>query len=349
VLVVATAGTTDTGAVDPLGELADAAAEFGARLHVDAAYGGMLLFSRALRGRLAGLERAHSVTLDLHKLGWQPVAAGLFAVPDGRDLTPLDHRADYLNAGDDSDAGLPDLLGRSLRTTRRPDVLKVAVTLRALGRSGMAALVERTCAVAGELARLVADDPALELFGEPELSTVLFRPEGADGEAVASVRRRLLAEGRAVLGRARVDAPGVDRRRGLWLKATLLNPYARRADLEALLKLVRDAVPSAPPQRPGPPGRHSPPAGTGIGTGIGTGAATATGPAGTDANGAAGAGSSSSRTGGSIGRTTGTTSTGHKRGTAETRGTADTCGSDHTGGSTKSDTGTPSTARRPRS
>jgi L-2,4-diaminobutyrate decarboxylase len=282
-------------------------------------------------------------------------------VPDGRDLTPLDHRADYLNAGDDSDAGLPDLLGRSLRTTRRPDILKVAVTLRALGRSGMADLVERTCAVAGELARLVADDPALELFGEPELSTVLFRPEGADGEAVASVRRRLLAEGRAVLGRARVGAPEGDgpavtghgqarggtlggvRRCGLWLKATLLNPYARRADLEALLKLVRDAVPSAPPQRPGPPGRHSPPAGTGIGTGIGTGAATATGPAGTDANGAAGAGSSSSRTGGSIGRTTGTTSTSHAR------GTADTCGSDHTGGSTKSDTGTPSTARRPRS
>ncbi|OEV23322.1 hypothetical protein AN219_26495, partial [Streptomyces nanshensis] len=68
------------------------------------------------------------------------------------------HRADYLNADDDTEAGLPDLLGRSLRTTRRPDVLKVAVTLRALGRSGMARLVERTCAAARELADRVAGD-----------------------------------------------------------------------------------------------------------------------------------------------------------------------------------------------
>ncbi|QPP09407.1 aminotransferase class V-fold PLP-dependent enzyme [Streptomyces bathyalis] len=249
VLVVATAGTTDAGVIDPLGELADVAAEFGARLHVDAAYGGMLLFSRRLRGLLAGLERADSVTLDLHKLGWQPVAAGMFVVPDERDLSPLDHRADYLNADDDCDAGLPDLLGRSLRTTRRPDVLKVAVTLRALGRSGLAGLVERTCAVAHSLAELVAADRELELFARPELSTVLFRPVGADGAAVASVRRRLMADGSAVLGRADIGAcaagSGSGEQEDLWLKATLLNPYARRSDLESLLKLVRDALPDA--------------------------------------------------------------------------------------------------------
>jgi L-2,4-diaminobutyrate decarboxylase len=259
VLVVATAGTTDSGAVDPLDEVAGVAAEFGARLHVDAAYGGMLLFSRQLRSRLAGLRRADSVTLDLHKLGWQPVAAGMFVVPDGRDLSPLDHRADYLNAGDDSDAGLPDLLGRSLRTTRRPDVLKVAVTLRALGRGGLAALVERTCAVARSLAELVAAEPRLELFAMPGLSTVLFRPAGADGAAVASVRRRLMAEGLAVLGRADMAGGGPE---DLWLKATLLNPYARRSDLESLLKLVCDALPPAEPAtsppRPAPP-RPAPP------------------------------------------------------------------------------------------
>jgi L-2,4-diaminobutyrate decarboxylase len=202
----------------------------------------MLLFSGRLRRRLAGLERADSVTVDLHKLGWQPAAAGLFAVPDGRELAPLQHRADYLNAGDDSDAGLPDLLGRSLRTTRRPDVLKIAVTLRALGRSGMAALVERTCAAADALAGLVAADPELELYRAPELSTVLFRPAGAGAGEVAEVRRRLLAEGRAVLGRAELDG-------GRWLKATLLNPYAEHGDLAALLKQVHEAV-SAPPAPP---------------------------------------------------------------------------------------------------
>ncbi|SCK23709.1 aminotransferase class V-fold PLP-dependent enzyme [Streptomyces sp. WMMB 322] len=260
VLVVATAGTTDAGAVDPLGELAEAAREFGARLHVDAAYGGMLLFSRRLRPLLAGLERADSVTLDLHKLGWQPVAAGIFVVPDGRDLSPLGHRADYLNADDDCDAGLPDLLGRSLRTTRRADVLKVAVTLRALGRSGLGELVERTCAVADSLAQLIDADPGLELFTRPELSTVLFRPVGADGATVASVRRRLMSEGTALLGRAGIGAcssgdGGGTGREGLWLKATLLNPYARSSDLESLLKLVRDALPATGRSSAGPTGR----------------------------------------------------------------------------------------------
>ncbi|RLL66324.1 pyridoxal-dependent decarboxylase [Streptomyces sp. Z26] len=258
-LVVATAGTTDAGAVDPLSEVADVAARHGARLHVDAAYGGPLLFSDVLRPVLAGLERADSVTLDLHKLGWQPVAAGLFAVPDGAALRPLDHRAEYLNADDDTEAGLPDLLGRSLRTTRRPDVLKVAVTLRALGRRGLAELVEQTCGAARELAGLVAADPAWELWAEPELSTVLFRPAGradgcadgcADGGgdgAVAEVRRRLLTEGRAVLGRASLDGR-------LWWKVTLLNPQVRRGELVALLELVRGALAACAP--PGPRGAH---------------------------------------------------------------------------------------------
>ncbi|NLU67550.1 aminotransferase class V-fold PLP-dependent enzyme [Streptomyces sp. HNM0574] len=256
VLVVATAGTTDTGAVDPLAEVAAVVRRFGVRLHVDAAYGGSLLFSERLRGLLAGVECADSVTLDLHKLGWQPVAAGLFVVPEGGALRPLDHRADYLNADDDTEAGLPDLLGRSLRTTRRPDVVKVAVTLRALGWRGLGALVERTCGLAEEFADLVAKDARFELFGRPGLSTVLFRPVGAGAGVVAQVRRSLLASGSAALGRAEVGG-------GLWLKATLLNPWSRVADLSGLLELVAGAVPSRP-------GAWS---GAGCGAGAGEGSA----------------------------------------------------------------------------
>ena len=170
-VVVATAGTTDAGLVDPLPVVADVVARRGAWLHVDAAYGGPLVFSAGLRSLVAGLERADSVTWDLHKLGWQPVAAGLFVVAESSVLGVLDHRADYLNAEDDTEAGLPDLLGRSLRTTRRPDVLKMAVSLRALGRRGMGELVERTCGAARELARLVAADGGFELWADPVIST----------------------------------------------------------------------------------------------------------------------------------------------------------------------------------
>ncbi|MFH8343249.1 pyridoxal phosphate-dependent decarboxylase family protein [Streptomyces sp. NPDC018045] len=236
VLVCATAGTTDTGAIDPLPALADLTRAHGARLHVDAAYGGPLLFSTTHRPLLDGLHRAHTVTLDLHKLGWQPVAAGLLAVPRTTDLAPLTHRAAYLNADDDTEAGLPDLLGRSLRTTRRPDILKMAVTLQALGRTGLADLVDRTLAAARTLAGLIDDHPAYELHSRPTLSTVLFRPTGADDTTVATIRRRLLHHGRAVLGRA--TAPT-----GLWLKATLLNPYTTTDDLASLLKLVEGHTP----------------------------------------------------------------------------------------------------------
>ncbi|MGW7083054.1 pyridoxal phosphate-dependent decarboxylase family protein [Streptomyces sp. NPDC054871] len=235
-LVAATAGTTDAGLIDPLDQIADLCADHGARLHIDAAYGGPLLFSDVRRELLRGMERADSVTFDLHKLGWQPVAAGLILVRDGRDLAALGHHADYLNAGDDTEAGLPDLLGRSLRTTRRPDVLKIAVTLKALGRAGIGALVDQVCDQAKEFAGLVTAHPGFELYDQPAISTVLFRPVGADDDHIAYVRRELLTQGRAVLGRARIDG-----RR--WLKATLLNPHTRPGDLAELLKLVEGTTP----------------------------------------------------------------------------------------------------------
>ncbi|MFD8620799.1 pyridoxal phosphate-dependent decarboxylase family protein [Streptomyces sp. NPDC059513] len=257
VLVVATAGTTDEGRIDPLPEIARIAERYGAELHVDAAYGGPLLFSERLAPRLAGLGRAVSVTFDLHKLGWQPVAAGVLAVADTALLAPLSLRTDYLNADDDTEAGLPDLLGRSVRTTRRPDALKIAVTFRALGRRGLSELVEHCVRTAEEFGRAVDARPELRRRpGEIGISTVLFRPVVADalepeaGDAVvAEVRRTLLMEGRAVLGRA--VAEDGDGRRGLWLKATLLHPAAASAELLPLLDLVTEAAERAAAARGG--------------------------------------------------------------------------------------------------
>ncbi|MGD6746090.1 pyridoxal phosphate-dependent decarboxylase family protein [Streptomyces sp. BH106] len=235
-LVAATAGTTDAGLIDPLPEIADICQRHGARLHIDAAYGAGALFSPREAPKLNGLARAHTVALDLHKLGWQPVAAGILAVRDTAETAALGHQADYLNADDDTEAGLPDLLGRSLRTTRRPDVLKTAVTFKALGRTGLAALVDDVTALAHHLAQLIDAHPHFELYDTPTLTTVLFRPTGATDETIAAIRRALLTEGRAVLGRARMDGK-------LHLKATLLNPHATPEDLTALLDLVEGHTP----------------------------------------------------------------------------------------------------------
>ncbi|WP_405786887.1 pyridoxal phosphate-dependent decarboxylase family protein [Streptomyces sp. NBC_01367] len=234
-LVTATAGTTDAGLIDPIHPIADLCDRYGADLHIDAAYGGLLALSPRHRDRLAGLGRAHSLTIDLHKLGWQPVAAGLLAVPDTALLAPLAHQADYLNATDDTEAGLPDLLGRSLRTTRRPDALKIATTLRALGRDGLAALIDRTVDTAHHLARLLDAHPGFELHAPPTLTTVLFRPTHADDDHLATLRRTLLHQGRAVLGRTHADGR-------LWLKATLLNPHTTAGDLDTLISLLEGST-----------------------------------------------------------------------------------------------------------
>ncbi|MFJ9778500.1 pyridoxal phosphate-dependent decarboxylase family protein [Amycolatopsis sp. NPDC101161] len=240
-VVVATAGTTNTGTLDPLPEIAEICRRAGARLHVDAAYGGTALCSDALKDKLAGLDLADSVALDLHKFGWQPVAAGLFAAREAADLAALTVRAEYLNADDDTEAGLPDLLGRSIRTSRRPDAFRMAVTLRALGTEGLGALVERCCATAGEVAERVERHPGLRLWGRPELSTVVLRPvaadETGDDELVARVRRALLEAGTAVIGRAALPTgPGGESQ--LWLKLTLLHPHTTAEDYRPLLDRI---------------------------------------------------------------------------------------------------------------
>ncbi|MBN6038831.1 aspartate aminotransferase family protein [Amycolatopsis sp. 195334CR] len=235
-VVVATAGTTNTGEIDPLAEIAAVCRAAGAHLHVDAAYGGMALFSPAHAGLLTGLAEADSVALDMHKFGWQPVAAGVLACRDADRLTALNVRAEYLNADDDTEAGLPDLLGRSIRTSRRPDAFRMAVTFYALGHREIGRLVARCCETATEVAEDIAADPGLRLWAAPSLSTVLFRPRGSD-EVVAGVRRTLLEAGTAVLGRATMPTGpgGADQ---VWLKLTLLNPEATAADYRPLLALA---------------------------------------------------------------------------------------------------------------
>ncbi|WP_406088016.1 pyridoxal phosphate-dependent decarboxylase family protein [Kitasatospora purpeofusca] len=260
VAVVATAGTTDTGAVDPLPAVAELAARYDAWLHVDAAYGGGALLSDRLAPLLDGIERADSVSLDWHKLGWQPAAAGVFLVRHAETYVSLARRAVYLNPADDEQAGYPSLLGLSLRTTRRPDAFKLAVTLRTLGRAGLGRLVDACHDLARSAAEAVRAEPELELHAEPVLTALLFRyrPAGPDSprsdvdpaapdpavpdpavpdpaaldRVNAELRRELLRGGRAVVGRTELPGEGPGRVR---LKLTLLNPHTTPAEVAALI------------------------------------------------------------------------------------------------------------------
>ncbi|RDI71114.1 pyridoxal phosphate-dependent decarboxylase family protein [Halopelagius longus] len=238
--LVGTAGTTDFGSVDPLAALADRAAERDLWFHVDAAYGGALAVSDDHGHLIDGIERADSVAVDFHKLFYQPISCGAFLLRDGDDFEWMARNAAYLNPEEHDEAGVPNLVAKSVQTTRRFDALKPYVAFRALGRSGLATLVDRTLELADEAAELVAAADDFELLAEPTLNAVVFRyrpREGMDDAAVsrlnAAVRSELLRDGRAVV--ARTDVGGVTS-----LKFTLLNPTATLDDVAAMLDAVRD-------------------------------------------------------------------------------------------------------------
>lgn len=238
VAVVATAGTTDFGSIDPLPEVAELAARFGAWLHVDAAYGFGALFSDRLRGLLDGLVLADSVTADLHKIGWQPAAASILLVRDAEAFAPLDRSVAYLNPEDDRAAGYDGLLGRSLQTTRRADAVKVAASLLAYGRQGLGGIVDHCHDLAVRAAALIDADAEFELIGPVVLTTVVFRYVATDPELVdevnAELRRHLMRTGIALIGRTDVG-------KTTCLKFTLLNPRTTPDDLVRLLGMVRHA------------------------------------------------------------------------------------------------------------
>ncbi|MEU4601417.1 pyridoxal-dependent decarboxylase [Kribbella sp. NPDC023972] len=243
VAVVATAGTTDYGSVDPIAPIAELAREYGAWVHVDAAYGFGALFSDQLAPLLADLSQADSVTLDLHKIGWQPAATSVLLVADRNRFASFGRSVDYLNPADDIDSGLDGLLGRSLQTTRRPDAVKVATTLTAYGRAGLGKMLDTCHELAHAAAARVVADSNLELLAPVTLTTVLFRVagQGLEGSSVdalqGEVRRRLLTSGRVLIGRTKLPARG-GRPAAVALKLTLLNPNATASDIEDLLDQV---------------------------------------------------------------------------------------------------------------
>jgi L-2,4-diaminobutyrate decarboxylase len=243
--IVATAGTTDFGSIDPLDAIGTIAAQREIWLHVDAAYGFGALFSDRLSHKLAGIQRADSVTLDLHKVGWQPAAASVLLLGDRAHFGALDREVAYLNPSDDTAAGLDGLLGRSLQTTRRADALKVVATLLSHGRSGLGEMIEICHDLAAYAAERIAREPELELVWSPELTTVLFRyrcqrasSERRDDEVNGALRRRLLERGVALLGRTAVKHAGPDAPERVCLKLTLLNPSATPGDIDDLIHAV---------------------------------------------------------------------------------------------------------------
>ncbi|ARF72684.1 pyridoxal-dependent decarboxylase [Kitasatospora albolonga] len=236
--VVATAGTTDFGSIDPLPEIAALCERFATWMHVDAAYGCGLLASPERRGMLEGIEHADSVTVDYHKSFFQPVSSSALLVRDRATLRHATYHAEYLNPRRMAEERIPNQVDKSLQTTRRFDALKLWMTLRVMGADGIGELFDEVCDLAAEGWKLLAADPRFDVVVQPQLSTLVFRyipsgitsPDGID-RANLYARKALFASGEAIVAGTKVG----DRQ---YLKFTLLNPETTVDDMAAVLDLI---------------------------------------------------------------------------------------------------------------
>ena len=239
-LLVGSAGTVNTGAIDPLDALAEVAAAVDVWFHVDGAYGAFGVLDPAIAARYRGMERADSLVLDPHKWLGVPVDAGCALVQRGDDLRDaFSLIPPYLR----QDAGAPvgTFAEYGPEQTRPFRALKTWATIAARGRAGIAAQVARANALARELATLVERESELELAAQPETSIVAFRarPAGCPPARLDELNRELPE---AVQARGRTFVTGTVFGGRETLRACILHPDT---STEHLATLVAEVVAAA--------------------------------------------------------------------------------------------------------
>jgi glutamate/tyrosine decarboxylase-like PLP-dependent enzyme len=240
--IVASAGTVNTGAIDPLGALADLCQSERLWLHVDGAYGVVGVLDPSVASRYAGLERADSIALDPHKWLNVPVECGCALVRRGsllRDTFSL--VPPYLRTEDGRGfGGLPWFSEYGFQQSRGFRALKLWMTMRQAGRAGLAAHVARHNALARNLAALIDAAPDLERLAPVELSIVCFRyvPPGLEGDdaRLSDLNKRIMEELQAG-GEAFVS--GTVLNGAFALRACILHYATTDSDLVALIAAVQ--------------------------------------------------------------------------------------------------------------
>lgn len=241
-LIVGNAGTTNTGAVDHLGALADLAARERLWLHVDAAYGGFFLLTERGRRVMDGIARADSITLDPHKALFLPYGTGSLLVRDGERLRRAHAlTADYLPAMQDTQ-DLVDFCQISPELSRPPRGLRVWLPLKLHGAAAFRrALDEKLDLAEWAACQLHALEPAIEVVAEPQLSTVAFRlsRSGADQETLNRLNRAFLER---INARNRVHLTGTMLGDRFALRICVVSFRTHRDRLEMCLEDIRSAI-----------------------------------------------------------------------------------------------------------
>jgi glutamate/tyrosine decarboxylase-like PLP-dependent enzyme len=232
--VVATAGTTVTGSIDPISEIAAIAKANHLWFHVDAAYGGAVIFSPKYRSRLNGIEQADSLTFNPQK--WLYVSKTC-AMVLFRDFELLKHQfrilAPYMHDHED----WPNLGELTVQGTRHADILKLWLSLQHLGKQGYTAIIDHNFALTEFFTQQIQQRPFLKLASRPQLNLICFRsepdwlPTEQWDDWNQSLQQHLLKPGSIFL-----SLPIYRGQR--WLKAVLLNPFTQHTHLHQLFNAL---------------------------------------------------------------------------------------------------------------
>jgi L-2,4-diaminobutyrate decarboxylase len=241
--IVATAASTATGHFDDLDAISRIAQREQIWLHVDAAHGGSLLASTALRGRLRGIERADSVAWDPHKMMFMPISAGAILIRDHRHLdAAFQQSAPYLFHLRPGESRSSDIGRRTLQCSKRFDALKIWVSLQHYGLDHFGRLQEKTVENTSALFEMVSAAADFEAMHEPEANILCFRHlpawvAGCGAEEVDRLQDTLRARYNRS-GKGWITATSLAGRRVL--RVTMMNPHTETSHLESLLAGLRE-------------------------------------------------------------------------------------------------------------
>ncbi len=248
--IVGIAGTTETGHIDPLNELAAVAQQLGCHFHVDAAWGGPTLFSKTHARLLAGIEKADSVTIDAHKQMYVPMGAGMVLFKNPENSNAVRHHANYILR-----AGSKDLGATTLEGSRNGMAMLVYSALHIFGRTGYELLVDQSIEKARLFAQLIDSDPDFELITEPTLCILTYRvcprvvqaqlAQATDSEKLkinqrlddltVRVQKQQRESGKSFVSRTRLEVAKYQGQTITVFRVILANPLTTKQDLLDIL------------------------------------------------------------------------------------------------------------------
>lgn len=246
--VVGNAGSTDCGSIDPLDEIAPLAHAVGAFFHVDAAWGGPLLFSDSCQSLLSGIELADSVTFDAHKQMYLPVATSVLLFKDAAVARLIERTSHYMLHD-----GSGDLGRRSLEGSRAGNIVYLDAALAIIGAAGYEFIIDESIRKARLMAVMIRANSHFELLLDPEINVVLYRhipeplrgrdPRGfsLDDNLFLNRFNEELQNAQSVAGRTYVSRTVQKTMHGrrvpvVALRAVIANPLVEKSHLRAVLE-----------------------------------------------------------------------------------------------------------------